>query len=126
MMMRVRSMIIHNKVTGEGSWGVPGPTFKDLEGQSSSQVSAFCYEHVLTVIKGVLCHIYQWFLSLVRKGASRLNHVLSRPESGAATAEYAVVLIAATAFAGLLLALLKSDTVRSLLISLVKQALSVG
>ena len=49
----------------------------------------------------------------------------SRPESGAATAEYAVVLIAATAFAGLLLVILKSDTVRSLLSALVKQALSV-
>lgn len=125
-MMKVRSVVNRNKVMGNGRWGVLESTFKDLEGQPCFQVSQFCYGHLLTVIKGMLCHIFQWFLSLVRKGASRLNEVLSRPESGAATAEYAVVLIAATAFAGLLLALLKSDTVRSLLTSLVKQALSVG
>ena len=64
-------------------------------------------------------------LVLIRRGAVRLKVLTSRPESGAATAEYAVVLIAATAFAGLLLAILKSDTVRSLLSALVKQALSV-
>lgn len=64
-------------------------------------------------------------LVLIRRGAARLKVLTSRPESGAATAEYAVVLIAATAFAGLLLVILKSDTVRSLLSALVKQALSV-
>ncbi|AIC92520.1 putative pilus assembly protein [Bifidobacterium [indicum] DSM 20214 = LMG 11587] len=64
-------------------------------------------------------------LVLIRRGAVRLKVLTSRPESGAATAEYAVVLIAATAFAGLLLVILKSDTVRSLLSALVKQALSV-
>lgn len=56
----------------------------------------------------------------------KIRILASRPESGAATAEYAVVLIAATAFAGVLLVLLKSDTVRSLLASLLKKALTVS
>jgi hypothetical protein len=43
-----------------------------------------------------------------------------------ATAEYAVVLIAATGFAGLLVAILKSGDVRALLMSIVKQALNIG
>lgn len=71
------------------------------------------------------CHLHQLSLAQIQGGAARLKVLTARPEFGAATAEYAVVLIAATAFAGLLLAILKSDTVRSLLSSLVKQALSV-
>ncbi|BDR53778.1 hypothetical protein KIM372_16850 [Bombiscardovia nodaiensis] len=56
---------------------------------------------------------------------SRLRVLMTAPESGAATAEYAIVLIAATAFAGVLLAVLKSGAVRTLLADLVKRALSV-
>lgn len=48
------------------------------------------------------------------------------PEAGMATAEYAVVLIAATGFAGLLVTILKSDAVRTLLLGLVKKALNIG
>ncbi|RSX55160.1 hypothetical protein D2E26_1214 [Bifidobacterium dolichotidis] len=48
------------------------------------------------------------------------------PERGAATAEYAVVLVAATGFAALLVALLKSGTVQSLLEGIVQRALSIG
>lgn len=76
------------------------------------------------ITEGV-CRLHQLSTTLIQGGAARLKVLTARPESGAATAEYAVVLIAATAFAGLLLAILKSDTVRSLLSSLVKQALSV-
>lgn len=72
-----------------------------------------------------VCRLHQLPLALIQGGAAKIKVLTARPESGAATAEYAVVLIAATAFAGLLLAILKSDTVRSLLSSLVKQALSV-
>ncbi|WP_236632701.1 DUF4244 domain-containing protein [Bifidobacterium xylocopae] len=57
---------------------------------------------------------------------SRVRKLAVEPESGAATAEYAVVLIAATAFAGLLLAIMKSGTVRSLLLALVQRALNVA
>ena len=47
-------------------------------------------------------------------------------DAGLATAEYAVVLIAAVGFAGLLVVILSSDEVRQTLLGLVQQALSVG
>lgn len=50
---------------------------------------------------------------------------MSQPEEGAATAEYAVVLVAATGFAAVLVALMKSDTVKTLLTNIVKKALNV-
>ena len=46
------------------------------------------------------------------------------PESGLATAEYAVATIAAVGFAGLLIAILKSESVRSTLENLIQGALS--
>ena len=46
--------------------------------------------------------------------------------SGAATAEYAVVLVAATGFAAVLVAILKSDAIKTLLTNIIKQALKVG
>ncbi|MFP3714607.1 DUF4244 domain-containing protein [Puerhibacterium sp. TATVAM-FAB25] len=48
------------------------------------------------------------------------------PEAGLATAEYAIATIAAVGFAGLLVAVLKSDTVRGLLENIVSTALSIG
>ncbi len=56
----------------------------------------------------------------------RLEILLENPEQGAVTAEYAVVLIAATGFAALLVVILKSDAIREVLNDLVKQALNVG
>lgn len=47
-------------------------------------------------------------------------------DSGAVTAEYAVVIIAATGFAALLVAILKSDAIRTTLTELVKKALKIG
>jgi len=47
------------------------------------------------------------------------------PEAGLATAEYAVATVAAVGFAGLLIAVLKSDTVRGLLEAIISSALSV-
>ncbi|GAA4827106.1 hypothetical protein GCM10023354_00780 [Garicola koreensis] len=47
-----------------------------------------------------------------------------RQEEGLATAEYGIVMLAAVAFAGLLTAVLTSDTVRGWLESLVQQALN--
>jgi hypothetical protein len=41
-----------------------------------------------------------------------------------ATAEYAICLIAATSFAGLLLAIMRSPEVRTVLMNLIKKALS--
>lgn len=55
------------------------------------------------------------------KGTSMLTE-----ETGAATAEYAIVTLAAVAFAGLLVAILRSDEVRGLLLGVVQHALSFG
>ncbi len=48
-----------------------------------------------------------------------------REETGAATAEYAIAMMAAVAFAGLLVVIMRSDEVRAILFDLVNQALSV-
>lgn len=46
-------------------------------------------------------------------------------ESGAATAEYAIATMAAVAFAGMLVVIMRSDEVRGILTDLVRRALSV-
>ena len=57
---------------------------------------------------------------------ARVRSALAQPEEGAATAEYAVVLVAATGFAALLVAILKSNTVKTMLLNIIKQALQLG
>lgn len=52
--------------------------------------------------------------------------ILHDGEAGATTAEYGIVMLAAVGFAGLLVAILKSDEVRALLFGIVKNALSTG
>lgn len=47
------------------------------------------------------------------------------PEAGLATAEYAIATIAAVGFAGLLIVVLQSDSVRGMLESIISSALSV-
>jgi len=54
-----------------------------------------------------------------------LTHEPMDPEAGLATAEYAIATIAAVGFAGLLIAVLKSDTVRGLLEGIISSALSI-
>ena len=49
-----------------------------------------------------------------------------RKEDGAATAEYAIATMAAVGFAGLLVAILRSDEVRGLLTELVRRALTLA
>lgn len=51
---------------------------------------------------------------------------LAGDERGAVTAEYAVVIMAAVAFAGLLVAIMKSREVRAMLVQLVENALGSG
>ena len=53
--------------------------------------------------------------------ARRLGH-----DAGAATAEYAVVIMAAVGFAGLLVVILKSGAVQGMLTDLVHRALTVA
>jgi Flp pilus assembly pilin Flp len=47
-------------------------------------------------------------------------------ETGASTAEYAIITLAAVGFAGLLLTILRSPEVRQMLMDLIKSALTVN
>ncbi|WEK60580.1 MAG: DUF4244 domain-containing protein [Candidatus Microbacterium colombiense] len=47
-------------------------------------------------------------------------------DAGAATAEYAITTMAAVAFAGLLVAIMRSEEVRGILTDLVRRALTVS
>ncbi len=58
-------------------------------------------------------------MSRIRDFGRRLGR-----DDGAATAEYAITIMAAVGFAGLLVAILRSDQVRGMLSDLVQQALS--
>ncbi len=55
----------------------------------------------------------------------RRARMLFADESGAATAEYAIATMAAVAFAGLLVVIMRSDEVRGILTDLVRRALTV-
>lgn len=57
---------------------------------------------------------------------SRRAAELFDDEAGAATAEYAVATMAAVAFAGLLVVIMRSDEVRGILTDLVRRALTVS
>ena len=49
-----------------------------------------------------------------------------RSDTGAATAEYAITIMAAVGFAGLLVVILRSEEVRGILTDLVRSALSIA
>ncbi|MGO1316848.1 MAG: DUF4244 domain-containing protein [Cellulomonadaceae bacterium] len=56
---------------------------------------------------------------------ARWRDVQQRAEAGLATAEYAIATVAAAGFAGLLIAVLRSNAVRDMLTSIVRSALSL-
>lgn len=64
-------------------------------------------------------------LTVRRAGVRRLSHILD-DDAGAATAEYAIATMAAVAFAGLLVIIMRSDEVRGILTDLVRRALTVA
>ncbi|WP_349428220.1 DUF4244 domain-containing protein [Microbacterium sp. LWS13-1.2] len=69
--------------------------------------------------------------TLTRRRAERLfrpQRVDGAPadDTGAATAEYAIATMAAVAFAGLLVVIMRSDEVRGILTDLVRRALTVA
>ncbi|KFI44798.1 Protein of unknown function [Bifidobacterium bohemicum] len=57
---------------------------------------------------------------------ARVRTFFAQPDEGAATAEYAVVLVAATGFGAVLVALLKSGAVKELLKALITKALKMA
>lgn len=60
-------------------------------------------------------------LRTARLGTARLR---TEGEAGAATAEYAIVIMAAVGFAGLLVVIMRSDEVRGILTDLIQRALT--
>jgi uncharacterized protein DUF4244 len=56
----------------------------------------------------------------------RRIHLDLRDDAGAATAEYAITIMAAVGFAGLLVVILRSEEVRNILTDLVRSALSIA
>jgi hypothetical protein len=61
---------------------------------------------------------------LTRRRARR--RFLAGDDAGAAPAEYAIATMAAVAFAGLLVVIMRSDEVRGILTDLVRRALTVS
>ena len=64
-------------------------------------------------------------MGAIRELPRRLRDRL-RSDDGAATAEYAITIMAAVGFAGLLVVVLKSPAVQSMLTDLVQRALSTA
>ena len=60
--------------------------------------------------------------TLTRRRAARLFS----DDAGAATAEYAIATMAAVAFAGMLVVIMRSDEVRGILTDLIRRALTVA
>jgi Flp pilus assembly pilin Flp len=54
----------------------------------------------------------------------RIERIKFKSEDGAATAEYAIATMAAVAFAGLLVVIMRSPEVKAILLGLVKTALT--
>lgn len=105
--------------TNTTKWNLPAPIeiFESHDPQSR-------YQNTDSHKKADLSNLANsWFRapSLARYRARRalLN------ENGAATAEYAVATMAAVAFAGLLVVIMRSDEVRGILTDLVRRALTV-
>lgn len=65
-------------------------------------------------------------MNTIPRLTSRRAAQLFGDETGAATAEYAITTMAAVAFAGLLVVILRSGEVRELLTDLVRRALTVS
>lgn len=62
-----------------------------------------------------------------RRAAKRLRwRAFLDEERGAVTAEYAIVILAAVAFAGLLVAIMRSSEIRAMLVQLVENALGAA
>lgn len=67
-------------------------------------------------------------MSLPRLTRRRAARLFASPgdDTGAATAEYAIATMAAVAFAGLLVVIMRSDEVRGILTDLIRRALTVA
>lgn len=66
---------------------------------------------------------FRAFLRRAKNAVGTRTRDLALDERGAVTAEYAVIIMAAVAFAGLLVVILRSSEVRGMLVDLVQNAL---
>lgn len=82
---------------------------------SSSAVSSFSPRSAATL----------WPVVLLKRFTAAFRAVI-RDERGAVTAEYAIVIMAGVAFAGILVAIVRSDAIRTILVGLVENALGTG
>jgi hypothetical protein len=73
-----------------------------------------------------LSHLRDKADGLVVRATTNARMALDRPRKGAITAEYVIVLVAATGFAAVLVALLKSASVKSQLSSIITKALKAA
>ena len=79
----------------------------------------------MAAITFVLSMVNMWLPSIV-DSADPEDAPVGDAEEGASTAEYGIVMLAAVGFAGLLVVILKSDEVRSMLLDIVRNALSIA
>ncbi|WP_454296283.1 DUF4244 domain-containing protein [Salana multivorans] len=72
----------------------------------------------------LLAQVSMLMLGMTAGLRSRWSRLRENGEAGMATAEYAIVTLAAVAFAGLLLAILRGGEVREMLLGIIRDALS--
>lgn len=60
------------------------------------------------------------------RASHEFQEIITARDQGSMTAEYVIVLVAATGFAGILLLVLKSDAIKNILSEMVKNALQAG
>lgn len=74
------------------------------------------------VISALTRHCDEAFL----RASYEFQEIITARDQGSMTAEYVIVLVAATGFAGILLLVLKSDAIKNILSEMVKNALQAG
>ena len=74
------------------------------------------------VISALTRHCDEAFL----RTSHKFQEIITARDQGSMTAEYVIVLVAATGFAGILLLVLKSDAIKNILSEMVKNALQAG
>lgn len=103
------------------------PPANESESASAStgiETGGSSWVHAAWVPSPPLRRILRPALALRRGAEARLRSLPIREDRGAVTAEYVIVVMAGVAFAGLLVAILRSSEIRQTLIDLVQNALS--
>ncbi|GLY31082.1 DUF4244 domain-containing protein [Kineosporia sp. NBRC 101731] len=70
-------------------------------------------------------HFQERFSAALRRRRDCVGSIRQMRERGASTAEYAMTMLAACAFAGVLLAIIRSSAVKGLVLAIIQKALSI-